>query len=204
MARDYLLASVDKIERYLNDYDNTALLTNMDEQISDFIEGTLVRKDIVQGGYINRKLKATTYTTADYTGNNRKILLLRQYPINSVSLITIDGTTIYPDGSNTLADLGLYIDNEISGGLFYDNIWTADTPNNITITYNAGYSIIPFDIEWAVISMIGRIFRQKGNEGLKSEKLGDYSYTLADIDLENPFPSSQIKMSVDRYMRPTL
>lgn len=202
--RDYDLVEVPRVEEYIGTTDSTTIVKMIVNYVSNFIEGQLVSSDIIEGGYCHRRFIDTDYTLAEYTGNNRKHLLLRQYPINSITTITLDGTTLFPSGSSTLADLGFYISNDITGAVFYDNIWTVDLPNNITITYNGGYSQIPFDLEYAALFLSARMWERKGKEILKSERLGDYSYTVQDINEDNPFGDGTIKQTLDRYRIPEL
>lgn len=205
LVRSYDLTDVESVQLYLEEDGNEALFATMIKGLSDFIQGVLVG-DISQGGYCNRRFIATDYTSALYTGNDRKNLLLRQWPINSVTTIVIDGTTIFPSGSSALADLGFYIDSDISGNLIYCYNWNSWMPNNIEITYNAGYSEIPFDLQLAVIGLISIRWKQKGTEGFKSEKLKNYSYALADLSELNPFGdgTGTIKDTLDQYKRPML
>lgn len=51
--------------------------------------------------------------------------------------------------------------------------------NNIYVDYNGGFETIPADLEQIAISIVGDIFNSRDiNKNLKSEKIGDYSYTL--------------------------
>lgn len=202
--RDYDLVEVTTVEDYVGVTDSTKTIKLIVNYVSDFIEGQLITKDVMEGGYCSRKFIAATYTLAEYTGNNRKHLLLRQYPINSITTITLDGTTLFPSGSDTLADLGFYIDRNMIGSLFYDNVWTVDVPNNINITYNTGFSQIPYDLEYAALFLAARMWERKGKEILKSEKIGNYSYTVQDINEKNPFGDGTIKETLDKYVIPAL
>jgi len=54
---------------------------------------------------------------------------------------------------------------------------------DVFITYVAGYAIVPDDIIYAVCKFVG--FMDDGKEedtSMKSEKLGDYQYTRADLE----------------------
>lgn len=198
------LVDVSIVEDYLGETDSTNILSLMVDYVSDYIEGQLVTKDIMEGGYCSRKFLAADYTLAEYTGNNRKNLLLRQYPINSITTITLDGTTLFPSGSSTLASLGFFISQDIIGALFYDNVWTRDLPNNINITYNAGFSQIPSDLKFAAVYLAARMWERKGKSIIKSEKIGNYSYTLEDMNDKNPFGEGTIKNVLDYYRIPSL
>ncbi len=53
--------------------------------------------------------------------------------------------------------------------------------NNVIIKYTAGYATTPADLEQACIAFTSYLYSARGKDfSLKSEKLGDYAYTLAD------------------------
>lgn len=202
--RDYDIVEVTKVENWIGVTDQTSIVKAIVNFVSDFIEGQLIDKDVMEGGYCNRKFIAADYTLAEYTGNNRKNLSLRQYPINSITTITLDGTTLFPSSTSTLAELGFFISRDIIGAVFYDNFWTINLPNNINITYNAGFSQIPYDLEFAALFLAARMWERKGKEILKSEKIGDYAYTAQDINEKNPFGEGTIQETLNRYRIPHL
>jgi hypothetical protein len=181
------------------------LLEHLIKAATDYVEGILSTSnpDVSNGGYCNRRFQATTYTLAKYSGGGFKNLLLRQYPINSITTVVIDGTTKYPSGSSTLADVDIYIDDAISGNLINANYWNSGDPQNIQVTYNAGFATIPHDLQLAVAGLVANRWNQKKNctFGFKSEKIGNYSYTLADVSAENPFGDGIIKDTLDHYVR---
>ena len=52
---------------------------------------------------------------------------------------------------------------------------------NIFVDYTAGYTTVPDDLESACITLASSLYHSRErDEGLKSEKLGDYSYTVAE------------------------
>jgi hypothetical protein len=197
------LVELATVKSYLGVIDNFLILDLLNDAVTDFIEGQ-INGDVSSGGYCNRKFLAADYTSSIYTGNDRKNLLLRQYPINSITTIVIDGTTLFPSGSSTLADLGFYIDNEITGNLIYYYTWNSWFPNNIEITYNAGFTAVPNDIVMAALKLIEQAWNQRGKEGFKSEKFKNYSYTLADLNEKIAFGSQTIAEILDSHKRPTL
>jgi hypothetical protein len=204
-VRDYELTTKRAVLQYLNINDDTPesfIAVRLMKAATDFIEGQLVSSDIMQGGFCNRRFLATDYTLAKYTGDNYRDLLLRQYPINSITTIIIDDTTEFPSGASTLKDLDFYIDTETQGNIINANIWPAGDPLNLEITYNAGFTAIPFDLEMAAIGLVALKWQKKGQELMKSEKIGQYSYTLADINSENPFNDEVIRQTLERYRVP--
>lgn len=54
---------------------------------------------------------------------------------------------------------------------------------NIRVIYTAGYTegAEPADVKQAVLDLIALKYRGRGSEALQSQKIGDYSYTRADI-----------------------
>jgi uncharacterized membrane protein len=53
---------------------------------------------------------------------------------------------------------------------------------NIQATYTAGYSTIPDDLATAAAALTAALFRRSDHDtSLKSERIGDYSYTLGDV-----------------------
>lgn len=66
---------------------------------------------------------------------------------------------------------------EISDGVFYSNVKVSETNPWITIYYG-GYATIPDDIQQICIQLVCSMWYQYGSDNtLKSEKIGDYSYT---------------------------
>jgi hypothetical protein len=208
VVRSHELTTKTALQNYLGINDDTPELfvaIRLMKAATDFIEGQLISSDIMRGGYCSRRFKATDYTLAKYSGQGFRDLLMRQFPINSITTIIIGDTTEFPSGSDTLADLGFYVDAEITGNIINTGIWTTGDPQNIEITYNAGFSEIPFDLEMAAIGMVALKYNiySKHMEGFKSEKTGLYSYTLADTNEENPFGGGLIKDILEQFRKPS-
>lgn len=57
-----------------------------------------------------------------------------------------------------------------------------DGYKNYTITYTGGYSTIPYTLKWACYRVIDQMVSERRQPSdLKSESIGDYSYTKADM-----------------------
>ncbi len=203
VSRSHDLVPLNTVKEYLDVTDSDTILNLLIAGMTDFIEGTL-KGDVSNGGYCNRRFLATDYTSALYTGKDRKNLLLRQYPINSITTIVLDDTTLFPAGASTLKDLNFYIDDDIAGNLIYYFIWNSWFPNNIEITYNAGFTDIPNDIVMAALKLIEQAWNQIGKEGFKSEKFKNYSYTMADLNEKIAFGNQTIAEILDSHKRSTL
>lgn len=164
----------------------------------DFINSMLTNSSSIIKSYLGRDIVQATYTDHYYDGDGSDTLILRQYPIISV-------TSLYDDpdrdfGSDSLLDEDPNgdrdflivnkneIDNEgiirrIQGGIFYKG------KQNIKITYVGGYSSanVPADIKQAQIQLVTFFYNNRGNNlNIKSFKLGNYSVTYKDnANLQN-------------------
>ncbi len=156
------------------------LLENLINGASGFIES-----------YTNRRLKSTTYdsdTVADrkftwYDGDNTKRLFLREYPITAVSEVTVSGATISAASDTDYYGSTGYLIRQDRGELFYDNYWEVGM-QNIRVSYTAGY--LSTDREWYELqelcrSFVAWVFNNRTHLGFKSERLMNYTYTLADV-----------------------
>lgn len=208
--RSYDLTTLAVVKAYLKigtqDKDQDDLLILMIMAATDVIEGQLVGIDEMNGGYCNRRFASTTYTSAKYNGHNFRDLFMRQYPITSITTIVIDDTTVFPSGSSTLAELGFYIDTEAAGNIINTSLWPSGDPQNVVITYVAGFiTAIPSDLQLTAIALVALRWLSKGTEPYKSEKIGNYSYTLKDMDEKNPLGTGLIKDILgDSYRKPQL
>lgn len=80
-----------------------------------------------------------------------------------------------------IQDFTVYKEGGLQMGIIHRNAgWTSGTMN-VIITYTAGYTTIPYDVEQACIQLAGALYNMgKRDLSLKHEKLGDYEYTVAD------------------------
>lgn len=69
--------------------------------------------------------------------------------------------------------------------------------NNILIEYTAGYVIVPEDIQLVCFQMISEEWKMASRDpGLKSEKLGDYSYQVFDLTAKE----ARLLSSLSQYL----
>jgi hypothetical protein len=141
--------------------------------------------------------------TENYNGNGSAQMFLRQRPIQSVASLTINGNSIPQSTSLNMqgwriADDGksLYL---ISGGGGANNFFNTVTwgawgcgltftkgIQNIQITYTAGYSQVPFDVELECRKMVALNWKKSNWIGQKSQAMAQGAGTIAygdwDID----------------------
>ena len=126
----------------------------------------------------NRSFGKATYTAEKYTGNGRRLLALRQYPVLEVSAITVDEALV----------TDFFIDNA-AGLLFRETAW--DTNSAISVNYDAGYVLpkdattenprtLPYELEVACVLLVGQLYNQRGSEHLSAEAVGPLKWTYVD------------------------
>lgn len=128
--------------------------------------------------WLNRPVGLATYTQS-FNGNGRAALALPCYPITAVTALTIDGRAVaaraadgcgagYSFDANTLY---------VSGDLFRPGIL------NVTVTWTAGYAVIPTEIVQACVDLVALRYKERDRIGLISKAMAGEttSYTQRDL-----------------------
>ncbi|TXH41835.1 MAG: hypothetical protein E6Q97_36730 [Desulfurellales bacterium] len=179
------LTTVPKVRQFFGIQNN-----DDDARIGSLI--TACSKAITQ--YLSRNLLAQEYTAERYDGNDSDILMLKAFPVVSVSLVTINGVT-QSASSDGLLQAGYYPADTyifLVGGARFPR-----GRNNVIVTYTAGYSTVPEDVVEACIEMVGDRYKLPSRLGERSKALqqgGSVSY-----DMENM--SARVKGLLSPYRR---
>jgi len=124
-------------------------------------------------------------------------LQLKEYPVHSVT-----GITYYLNVAET--DPEVLTDYRLRGDAGYLIFTTALPPaSTVWVTYTAGYTpelSLPADIPLAIYHLGSMLRNQSATVGMKSESLGDRSYTVMDFGQGTGFPPL-VQQSIDRYKR---
>ncbi|KGW27083.1 phage gp6-like head-tail connector family protein [Burkholderia pseudomallei MSHR733] len=128
-----------------------AMLTRLVSAASQFVQT-----------YLNRTIASTAYTEK-HTGSGSNTLALPNYPITAVSSLAIRGVPIAasPDGVQvgyTFDDRFLYLIGNVGFSSFpngTDGHFPKWPPLGVQVSYTAGFASTPFDIEQAVLELIG-------------------------------------------------
>jgi hypothetical protein len=133
--------------------------------------------------YCSRSFVSTAVTDRKYHGNGNSTLVLRNWPIISVQSLAIDGVTV-PATNYTFFDRMIYLTN----GVFTKGL------ANVSVNYTAGYAVVPFGLEQAVIELIVFKYREKERIGHASKQLAGevVSFIIADLH-------PAIKKALDQY-----
>lgn len=143
----------------------------------------------------DRKLKAQSIVDTVH-GRSSNIVLLSQWPVNSITELRIDNSSIFVD-ANTLIDASEYRIGDDKNSLVLLSRTFTKGYNNVRITFNGGYSSIPSDLEHACLWMVFYYHKMRIAEdiGRQSKSKGDESVSMLQ---EAP---ADVKNTINRYKR---
>jgi uncharacterized phiE125 gp8 family phage protein len=114
--------------------------------------------------YCERKLKEQTFTDDEYDGNGSRYILLRAYPVKSIASVSINGTLLDVSQYKVRKNDGTLIrtgtTTQFIGYDYYQRgpVWPKGDIN-ISVTYTAGLSEIPADLELACRYFVMAFFK---------------------------------------------
>lgn len=154
-------------------------------------------------------------------GNGMQEMFVRYYPINSIASVTVNGVAIpaSPDGGVTdgywFNSAAVDIEDRIkislsgywftqgslpSGGSWSYNALSGSYPlNNVVLAYNAGYEIVPKDIEQAMIEWVCEKFKGRQWIGQSSKHMANGE----SVSFLNRRWSPSVQGAINRYTRHT-
>jgi hypothetical protein len=116
------------------------------------LENLINRTSAMIAHYCDRVFTRSTYTAETYHGNNRQLLILRQWPVVSVTSVLANGSTLaateYEVKTQDQARGVIYKSNGWNQSITYASGLTLDTwasGRDYTVTYVAGY-YMPTDV----------------------------------------------------------
>ena len=124
--------------------------------------------------YCNRDFTAANYTEYRNGWANQTKMALKNYPVNSVASVYINGVLV--PASTTTNQTG-WVQN---GGFIYlrGGITFTTGYANVVITYNAGYATIPYDLEQACIEITSWRYREKDRIAQNNKNVGGENITF--------------------------
>jgi uncharacterized phiE125 gp8 family phage protein len=125
-----------------------------------------------------RKLKAQA-TIEFQDGRNNNIIVLREYPANSITSLTIDSDGVFTDPSDIIDPASYRITDSGNSLLLIDQLFPRGYCN-IKVVYNAGYASVPSDLENAALWFVSYYhkMRDAGDIGRTAKGKGDESVTI--------------------------
>jgi len=174
MAVDTDLTTLTKVKTYLgiSDSDSDTLLGTLIDAASKAIKN-----------YCHDNFDSTEYTEY-HDGPRTEDLVLKHRPIISITDIWDDPDRDYEDGDKLDADDDDYVSYADEGIIRAEAHTWNEGNKNIKITYTAGYTSIPADVDLSCQIQVAYWYNRadKGADAADSERLGDYAITYAKSD----------------------
>lgn len=163
------LTTLAKAKEWLNVTSATddALLTRLVSAASDYIQ-TWLNRTIASGGY-----------TETRDGNGGATMLFANYPVTSVAAVLVDGLAV---PASTGPGVPGYVFNATKIVMRGAYRFTDDV-QNVTMTYTAGFSAVPNEIEQACLELVGLRYKERDRIGIISKGLAGetINYTQKDF-----------------------
>lgn len=136
-----------------------------------------------------------------YDGDNTKRLILKDYPVHSITSIKIEYQDS-EDDSDTLTTEFLWKANGIVEIKRIEPYVFTRGFQNVTATYNAGYATLPADLAFGVRLMCAHIYEDAGRPAdLIEERLGDWKQRYANTALDQQDFPANITRWLRKYKR---
>jgi hypothetical protein len=175
-------------------------------EITDTESDTLLDRLIKVAQTVIENYCKRTFTEGQFTeeckGSGTQYLNLKHYPISTLTKVYENVNFIAdPIWNDITADTFL----ETESGQVYLHRGFYDKERHYKVQYKAGYKNdkIPEDIKQACIDIITYLYQNRKSQGLKSEQLGEYNYTKADLT-GNIIRDLGLNVFLDPYRTPTL
>src|SRR3990167_2541737 len=163
--------------------------------------------------YCKRSFLSQTYTSEEYDGTGTGCLILKQFPVTTLTSLQ------YRDSDDNSLDTWTTVDSD-------DYFWYADgriklasatgkfreVPKKSRATYVAGYLIdfdnentpashtLPEEIEYACHKLVSALLNTRRAEGLEEESQGDQSVRLK----KEVFNDAETRAILDKYAAPSI
>ena len=126
--------------------------------------------------YCNRVFEPATYTET-FDGRRQNEVLLSQFPITSITSVHIDSSRVF--GATSLLPVDDYDADTDTGMVRFHNGNLPSGSKNIQIVYDAGYAVIPADLDYACVMFVEFLYNQNDDRriGIKSKGKDQESVT---------------------------
>lgn len=149
--------------------------------------------------FCGRKFVSETFTEY-YDGSGLPDLILKNYPIISVTSLNIDGSRVFDSVTDVTVADNVIIDNNAGIITLWRNY--SHFPKglrNVKVVYVAGYATIPVDVQHAAKLAVQYTYKRHYTDqkiGISSESVGDKTTTFDQGDLPRP-----VKLLLDPYRK---
>ena len=138
-----------------------AIITSVDARIASYTG----RARLVHGSVADEVHDGDT---------SRHAVLLREWPVSSIVSVVVNGEALGASGATYDPNRGTLA--YTPGNAWSPSVWPSGR-QNIVVTYNAGYTTVPSDLEYAATVQVAWDLKRSGHKG---GRLGERSQTIGD------------------------
>jgi len=144
-----------------------------------------------------RRFTSDVHTNETYDGSGSHQIQLTGFPVVSFTKLEVNNASGNVDDWKTVNTSDYWVDNETGVVTKMSDFadFTEGTEdesdlsqvifnrgkNRYRATYTSGHATVPYDLQFAAMTLVGQMYNTKGGSGIKSESLGDHSITYQDI-----------------------
>ena len=183
-----LLYTVDELKNILGITTNEkdGVLFSILKGASDYISKT-----------ISRNVNLNDYTQTLYLDEPSQCVVVREFPVVSVSGITVDGVAL----DETLGGVKQWVVDYQTGEVTrLDGVRFPSAPIPVVVSYKAGYLSVPEDLRMAVRKIAVMEYSRRAKEGVLAETIGNYRIVFNRDEFSE---AGMINKVLARYMRRT-
>ena len=161
----YALADLPDVKLFMG-------VAGADSDMDNIISGLINQYSAMFETYMSRNILSRSYTET-YDGGGYHMLFTTQYPITSISGIHDSAEWVW--STDTLIDSDEYtitIGDHLNAVILRTLVF-GDHVENVKITYTAGYSAVPLDIQHCMVEEVVKAYRNKDKIGVTSKSIGD-------------------------------
>lgn len=174
------LTTLAKVKEWLGETttNNDSVLQRLISASSDYIQA-----------WLNRDIAQATYNSSR-DGNSGNRMMFRNYPTTAVSMVKIDNQVIPLSVNGSYG----YVFNETSVALIGYRFTRGI--QNVFLSYTAGYTSTPNEIEQACIEMVSLRFKEKSRIGVTSKSMAGETISFSQKDM-----TDSIESTLSQYKR---
>lgn len=151
--------------------------------------------------WLNREILLASYAET-YSGKGTTRLELRQYPVQAVTAVSVDGVAIQARpalGTLSASTIAGFVYDEVAVMLVGYRFTRG--MQNVVVSYSAGYDAVPADVEQAVTDIIGDWFKYRDRIGVTVQAIEQQSTSF----VNTPMPArAKDVLAQYRNVRPIL
>lgn len=132
--------------------------------------------------------------TEVYNGCGSSRMVLDRRPVVAITNVTVDGVEL--PAAVQWNDTGWVFDGTM---LYLRGYKFTPAVQNVSITYTAGYAVVPEDLKRAAVDIVAEKYQRRTRQGITSKSIGTESITYGQNDI-TPFA----KQVFAHYKRPML